>query len=269
MFDSLPTGITELCESIYPNIRFSGTILRREMYKEKPVCLQQWLHPDELRQLDGYRFEKRQREWLSGRLCSKEALHTFLLNHPPAVSVPNHYQIKVCSKKSGQPYFDTCSSLQSPAPELSISHSHDHAAALVATGVCGIDIQFSTDKLIRVADHFCSQKEEQLLATSLADLGELSRLTLLWTGKEALKKMLSPQGIPGFMALQLQSISHEEQKVWNFVFSRSSDPARLLQVPVTLYQDIYGLAVSCDCGETTRSNKPFAQEKHHAGTPGS
>jgi hypothetical protein len=84
------------------------------------------------------------------------------------------------------------------------------------------------------------------LTANLNYLSELSRLTLLWTGKEALKKMLSHQGIPGFRALQLQSINSEDQKIWNFTFCRSSDTNHLLSTAVTLYQKNYGLAVSCD-----------------------
>ncbi len=248
MFDSLPTEIVEHCESIYPDISLAGTILRQEEYDRNPVRLEKWLHPEELQQFAGYRFEKRQREWLGGRLCSKEALHTFLTKHSLDVSVPQHHLVKVSSKKSGQPYFVSCPALQPPVPKLSISHSHGYAAALAASRHCGIDIQFSADNLLRVTDHFCSQDEKNLLAASLTDLSELSRLTLLWTGKEALKKMLSHQSIPGFRALQLQSISCDTQNIWDFIFCKSPDNSRLLTVAATLYQENYGLAVSCDYG---------------------
>jgi CHAD domain-containing protein len=103
MFDSLPIGIAELCKSIYPNTCFTATLLRQEKYEEIPVRLEQWLHPDELQQFAGYRFEKRQREWLSGRLCSKKVLRTFLKKQSTETSAPPHFQVRIASKESGQP----------------------------------------------------------------------------------------------------------------------------------------------------------------------
>ncbi len=244
MLTPIPTRLVALCNTLYPNLDISAWILPIEKMATISPALEQWLHTDELTQLSSYTFEKRQREWLAGRICSKKALQHFLQSNS-TTTPPSHASAKVGSKESGQPFFKQIDSVPPPFPRLSITHSHGYAAALVTTVHCGIDIQLPADNLHRVKDHFCTAEEERQLQQSLPEQDKITQLTLLWAGKEALKKMLSHQGMPGFLALQLQRISCTDQNNTILTFCKSGNNQSSFPVATTILNSGYGLAISC------------------------
>lgn len=80
----------------------------------------------------------------------------------------------------GKPYLE-----DSPF-QISISHSHDKAAAIAAPDIVGIDIQHWVPKIERLAKRFLNPSELEQLAT---DPGErLFQLHVLWGAKESLYK---------------------------------------------------------------------------------
>lgn len=70
--------------------------------------------------------------------------------------------------------------------QISISHSHDKAAAIAAPEVVGIDIQHWVPKIERLAKRFLNASELDHLATDPEE--RLFQLHVLWGAKESLYK---------------------------------------------------------------------------------
>lgn len=215
-----------------------------------------WLHEKEMIQLAGYGYPKRRQEWLAGRICAKQTLRAFLRHSPKTPLLPKHSQCRVASEESGRPYFAQLPGIAFPFPELSITHSKSFAAALVSTNRCGIDIQYPGEGLVRVKEHFCSEAEEQQMEQSLPHLPLLSRLALLWTGKEAIKKMLSPTGIPGFHEIELCGITDTHDTDTLLHFSTATVQQSILPVTAGILNNGYGMALCCLEGVTTTNSNP-------------
>jgi len=240
LFESLPSGISNLGSMLFPDSLLSVVILP---LTEINTPTKQWLHEKELTKLSGFSFEKRHREWLGGRICSKQGLHTFLRQQNSFQLIPEHQQYRVTSEESGKPYFTGLNEIGFSFPELSISHSKDFATALISKTCCGIDIQHPADNLYKVKEKFCTEKEEALLQQALPELSALQQLILLWAGKEAVKKMLSPSGIPGFHELILQKIIPHGTSTAILKFSTPEE--NILSVATGILNTGYGIALCC------------------------
>lgn len=161
------------------------------------------LSPAEQERLAALTFPKRRREWLGGRLAGKAAaLH---LAGPPLPVTPAMLSIPAAA--NGAPVL-TCPAL--PAwrlPALSLTHSDRYAVALAARSAsCGVDLQNVTPQILRVADRFSDASERELLRETLPHLEEPERLTLLWAGKEALKKALLSDQPAVFQGVTLAAV---------------------------------------------------------------
>ena len=207
--------------------------------------LQQWLHEDEMTRLAKFPYKKRHREWLGGRLCAKQALSAYLNQQPTSSYPPEHHQLKVLATETGRPFFDQLEGMDLLMPAISISHSNDFAAAMTSRVHCGIDIQYTAENLHRVKERFCTEEEERLLQQSLSHFSSLLQLTFLWSGKEAVKKMLSPYGIPGFHELHLQKIKQQGQSCATMSFIKNDDFLNSFKVAVGIYDTHYALALCC------------------------
>lgn len=264
IFDIFPQHLLALSHKLFPGSIPAASILTLTDLKEETAFLDQWLHEKEKSQLAGYVYPKRRREWLAGRICAKQALRTFLQHSAKPSFTLEYNQCRVASEDSGRPYFGLLPGRTSPSPHLSITHSKSLAAALVSTTHCGIDIQYPGEGLQRVKERFCSEEEEQQLQQTLPHLPQLSRLALLWTGKEAIKKMLSPAGIPGFEEIKLCSITDTENTDTLLHFSIATMQGTSLPVIAGLLSNGYGMALCClehvIIPQKRRTNS-------HAGTP--
>ncbi len=246
IFDTLPLSFLALSEEIFKDSQFSATILSLPCIEDaKATHIARWLHPDESQKLATFTFEKRHREWFGGRICAKQSLRLFHRSTPLTVTfVPRHRQCKVQSEESGRPYFASIDGVHFTFPELSISHSKDFAAAMSSIYPCGIDIQFTAKNLDRVRQRFCSNIEEGLLKDALVRFSDLSRLTLLWSAKEAAKKMLSPGGIPGFQDLQLCNIELRNRTDMILSFSMQNRPT-VINTAASMVHKNYAVAICC------------------------
>ena len=161
----------------------------------------EWLTIEEREQLDRYTFTKRRLEWLSGRICVKQAVIDLLKSHGVS-SLPAGSDFSVVSGPSGRPFLNQ-EQLPNSSPhfDISISHSHDLAIALAGGGRCGIDLQYMSETLFKVKHRYCSDVEAVVL--DQLPLEELTQLGLLWVAKEALRKSLSETRIVGFTELIL------------------------------------------------------------------
>ncbi len=168
--------------------------------------ISQWLHSKEINHYKQYNYPKRKQEWLGGRICAKMA--TAGLVNTRAWRLEKPQNITIDNDDSGRPFLQIIG-YEDPLPKLniSISHSGGLAAAIVSPRLCGIDIQEPKQTLVRVRERFCHEREQAMLTSALGDINELSRLSLLWAAKEAVRKCLSPLFLAEFLQLQLVSIS--------------------------------------------------------------
>lgn len=171
--------------------------------REQTISL---LHPKEREVLNGYKFAKRREEFLTGRICAKLAILNYFkcLNRKQVDIEPQHIQI--LAEDSGRPIISPQSKLQHPSPEISISHSRGYAIATASITHCGIDIQYSSNTLLRVKEKYCTPIEDQILRQSLPSQREITRMTILWAAKEAVQKSCSHKKMPGFLELELIDI---------------------------------------------------------------
>ncbi len=161
-----------------------------------------FLHPNELAKIRHYRLVKRRIEFLTGRICAKMALEDLWTkvnaNLPPLLS-----EIDIAHDPNGRPIVSHHALGAGLPSEISITHGGEYAAALATELPCGIDIQPEKDNLLRVRERYCSLKEFEVLEKLLPGASVLTRLSLLWTAKEAAKKALSYLQMPGFLELEL------------------------------------------------------------------
>jgi len=165
------------------------------------------LHENELTRLNSYRLTKRRREYLTGRLCAKKAVLSYLHGcRLPAVSAD---RIEIANLENGHPMAILHSMPDVAAPHISISHSKEMATAMASPCPCGIDLQKIEKKLLKVKKRFCSEPELRLLS-EIAREDELNTLALLWCAKEAIQKRFGRDTMPVFSEIRLQKGDRKE-----------------------------------------------------------
>jgi phosphopantetheinyl transferase len=238
----MPANLQQLLKSHAPEglIALSETDTRPYRNGGELEAATQWLTEKELLDLSRFSFDKRRSEWLSGRICAKQAVLELLNNENSTRYQPHDIVIK--TRNSGRPYL-SIDKLPGSASglEISISHSHDMAVSIAAKGYCGIDIQLLNDTLFKVKPRYCTDLEAAILHESGVD--ELHQLGLLWVSKEAIRKSLSSRGIIGFLDIGLESI-HNEQGYHSLRFSLAEPFARVGTLSVLAHlHGSYALAV--------------------------
>ncbi|MBO2033651.1 4'-phosphopantetheinyl transferase superfamily protein [Siccationidurans ginsengisoli] len=128
----------------------------------------------------------RQAQWLAGRVLVQQLLAA--AGAPPAT---------LRNDETGRPFL-----LGPAAPAVSISHSGEWAAALLApAGVAvGIDVEAVRDKAQRIArkflnDHELAAIESITLADAAPGSASQELFSLLWSAKETLYKLAGQRGI--------------------------------------------------------------------------
>ena len=192
--------------------------------------------------LNTYKLPKRRAQWLTGRLCAKKAVSAYCRRYLPHLSVPAENLMHVDNASTGRPLLTGQIPAELRYLDISISHSGQYAAALVASTLCGVDLQERSATLARVSERFCLDEEEKILAKQRGDLDRLWHLTLLWAAKEAAKKALSSQNMPGFLDLVLQNSEDlaDAGLVLHFSRARSTSltpdkPLRVAAMPCANY----------------------------------
>ena len=113
-----------------------------------------------------------------------ERLRTHLAAAGLIAAISPHEQT-ILADAHGRPGVDWTGRTGNP-PALSISHCRGYAAALACTGsACGLDIEPVAPRLANVQARFTTPEEIALL---YALPEPLTRLAVLWTAKEAVKK---------------------------------------------------------------------------------
>lgn len=171
----------------------------------------EWLNPEEQEQLAGFKLSKRQKEWLTARICAKMAVQDFCFQQLQLT--PN--RVTVVNDKNGRPQLFYDGTLLADV-EISISHSGAFALVLIAKKNCGIDIQENRDTLLRVKDRFCTKTDETCLADAFTITPEVKELNLLWTVKEAIRKSLSHDHLPHFLKIHLDQVDRLDGDTYTF-----------------------------------------------------
>jgi 4'-phosphopantetheinyl transferase EntD len=208
-----PSGLEQVATTIFGTTSLAAILLKQPQITGDLACLPAdapimvaQLHPNEMARFGNYRLPKRRAEFLTGRVCAKMALESFWAKRSLDLSAPLG-NIEIANDTTGRPYAHIEDLSHLLAPEISITHGGAYGAALVAESPCGIDLQQQRDNLVRVREKYCSLEEVQLLGALLPDTSLLPRLSLLWAAKEAAKKALSSQQMPGFLELELTQVA--------------------------------------------------------------
>ena len=169
-----------------------------------------------------FSYLKRKREWLGGRVAAK-----FALLRLTGAKQPDKFQdLSILPDTHGRPTPD-----KMPEIALSISHSDRFAVALAVRGPsCGIDLQKISTKLPGLMDRFASSGELNILRSQIIGEQELTRLTMLWSTKEALKKKILHDQPAFFSGIQLQHISCLEHQIYRFSCSIHNHPEQSVMV---------------------------------------
>lgn len=136
------------------------------------------LTPEEQAALAHYSVPKRRREWLLGRLAAKEAI-AGLTGLPLEM-------VAIRKLPGGRPAFHLPED-RLPGWHLSISHSHGWAAALVAPGPAGVDLELLRELPEGGHRFYLSEAEREWLAGR--PLGPHGAV-IVWALKEAAFKAL-------------------------------------------------------------------------------
>ncbi len=199
------------------------------------VPLHRLLSPPELALLDGYRFAKRRREWLGGRLACKQCL--LILAGEPVEAA----EITILPDQHGRPRITGYPGRD--LPSISISHSGSLAVAMACRQPgCGIDIQEIQPRISGLAERIGERRELALLAQTEGIGSEAPGLTMLWAAKEAAKKSLLHDQPSFFSGIRLLEILRGEETVFLLACARPGE--QTTQLPVTLHR-LDGYILAC------------------------
>ena len=163
------------------------------------------LHPDERKQAENFRLAKRRNEYLTGRLCARQALSLFLGKTALPTDDNCLLAIQVVNDQDGRPFFYHAEKAYD-FPSLSIAHSGNFGIAVVSPSdlLCGVDLQLEQETLQRISNRFCTHQELQTLADTIHNTEpEIRLLNRIWSAKEAARKMLGYWKLPGFLEMEL------------------------------------------------------------------
>ncbi|MEZ4985158.1 MAG: 4'-phosphopantetheinyl transferase superfamily protein [Saprospiraceae bacterium] len=166
------------------------------------------LYPQELRQLDAIKGRRRV-EWLAVR----QLVHVMSGREQRGAFVKDAF---------GKPH------LEHTNWHISISHSHEWAAAIAAPVPCGIDIQFIVPKITRLAHRFLSKEELSCVCEPHA----LDMLHFFWGAKEAIYKAYGRK--------QLDFIQHIHITPFNWVSPKGQAKGKvIIAQEAPLWFDLY------------------------------
>lgn len=162
-----------------------------------------FLHPKELAYFESLIYSKRQYSYLLGRYCAKHAIAAYINFHP----------FREILIENGVFYYPVVTSSRESNLQVSISHTDTLGAALAFPEAhpMAIDVEKVCPSNIEIIKSQLSSAEKKLTFSG----DEALQLTLLWTLKEALSKVLKCGLTVPFEILEVESAEEKE----NFVTS--------------------------------------------------
>ncbi|MHA1933382.1 MAG: 4'-phosphopantetheinyl transferase superfamily protein, partial [Promethearchaeota archaeon] len=148
------------------------------MYQIDPKFLETYLTENEIDASTRFRNEKRKLEYFSGILAAKEC---YFRQSPDTIS---YHDIEIQKDEKGKPfYYSNISKKQVPI-NLSISHSHEFAVAIMSKNQVGIDLEMIESRSPSFYKEVFTESERELIS----DNDKLG--TIYWTAKEAFSKAI-------------------------------------------------------------------------------
>ena len=148
-----------------------------------------YLHMDEMaRFFELGQFPKRQFQWLLGRIAAKDAVRVWLAAGSNTETMLHPASFSIVNDQHGQPVVVGIPD-KNKTPRLSISHTKDHAIAMVHSDPVGVDIEPIRPMEVGFLDTITSPRERKRLAQYLSSDSN-TWTTRLWCAKEAAGKSL-------------------------------------------------------------------------------
>ena len=249
---SIPPSVSTILARAFPNIQAHGTLARlADPENSLPRSALHALDEKEYAILEAFKLPKRRSQWLTGRLCAKQAITGYCRKYLQHTPEPAENSLFISNAPNGRPELAAQHlPIELQNLDISISHSGAYAAALASDLPCGIDIQIRSETLRRVRDRFCRNAEEYILKDQLPAFDELWHLTLLWVAKESVKKTLSSIRMPGFLDFTLTHLEAIDTGIFLAHLHKNAgkgDARMSIPVAVTIFDD-YALAL-CLFGE--------------------
>ena len=120
------------------------------------------------------------------------AVRKLLENEDPELTI--NYDLK------GKPYLNK-------EKGISISHSNEIVAIGISNEIdFGIDIQYKTDKILKIKNKFLSKNERKFLVKT----DDIEFLTKLWSAKESIFKALGKEGVSFSNDLEINTINNKD-----------------------------------------------------------
>ena len=189
-------------------------LVEQALLTDESVLLHNVLSSAEFAYFQRFKYIKRKKEWLGGRIAAKAA---FFASTQAQAAIHDPRSISILPNKYGRPVAEGAPTFSGKNLLLSLSHSDNFAVALVRSGAaCGVDLQEISTKLAGLTGHFATDAELQRLAEQV-DYDEDTRLTMLWTVKEALKKALLHDQSVIFSETELQEAARLNDSSWCFL----------------------------------------------------
>ncbi len=202
-----------------------------------PDKIKNYLTPEEQTHLATFRFEKRYKEWLAGRLAAKHAIIS--LYRQSDLTPQKADTFSILPDENGKPYLH-------PTPEtsidISISHSHQYAAAVSSIEKnIGIDIQKMEPKINKLTERFTTPQEK----SQFRDIGNATHInTNIWAIKEAVKKSLLHDQPSIFSGITIESTKQKSTSRWSVLCSTLQQQGNTLaKVEIDSFND-YIIAVA-------------------------
>jgi 4'-phosphopantetheinyl transferase len=185
-------------------------------WKQVPAELD-WLTSAERARLDGFRFEKRRRDWLSGRWAAKLALLEIA-----GMSQDEIARFEIASAADGAPLPKLDGG--NYGAQLSVSHSNGRAFCAVTSeaALLGCDIELVESRSAGFVETFFTNAESERIER--ADPGIRDELvTMIWSAKESTLKALRTGLRADTRCVEVIDAGEASADGWNTVRTMTSE----------------------------------------------
>ncbi len=125
---------------------------------------------DERPVYDGFRNDRRRKEWLTVRILLRELLGK---------------DVEICYRDTGKPY------LKDSSYCISITHTIGYVGIRLAAHPVALDMEYKADRVLRIIDRFVNEKEMKYID----ERDQVSSALVLWSAKETLFKLFDFQEV--------------------------------------------------------------------------
>ncbi|MHA2181849.1 MAG: 4'-phosphopantetheinyl transferase family protein, partial [Promethearchaeota archaeon] len=148
------------------------------IYQPDPKFLETYLTENEIDASKRFRNEKRKLEYFSGIIAAKEC---YMRQSPDIIS---YHDFEIQKDEKGKPFYYSNKSKEKIPVNLSISHSHEFAVAIMSKKHVGIDLEMIESRSPSFYKEVFTEAERELIS----DNDKLG--TIYWTAKEAFSKAI-------------------------------------------------------------------------------